>query len=148
MPTTYKISLLRIFTGFFAACCLLLASAQAQTSGEKQALALGQQLVANFYKADVAKFWDILNKENKDIYGDLAGFQGFNKKQLELWGKETKVVLEEAKTDNDGVMYSRTMLVEKNPNQQWQILLHFDDKGIINLLAFKLLVVSAPPSDG
>jgi hypothetical protein len=148
MSNLAKTSILRALSVFFASFFLFFASAQAQTNSEKQALDWGQQLVASFYKADVSKFWDSLNKENKDIYGDLAGFQGFNKKQLDVWGKETKLVLEEAKNDSDGVLYSRTMVVEKNPNQQWQILLHFNDKGIIDLVVFKLIVISAPPSDG
>jgi hypothetical protein len=122
--------------------------ALAQTDAEKSALALGKQLIESFYKSEVAKLWELLDKDDKDFYTDLPGLEGFTKKQLAAWGKEQRVVSEEAKADGDGVLYNRVVVFEKDSSQQWQFVMHFTAKNTLDLFTIKLLVAPPPPADG
>lgn len=100
-------------------------NAATRTPAEQTALTRGRALMTEFLALKLTRLWNTFTPDVQGQWGSLDGFTAFRKTGIEQYGLERSVVREQTFVQGKEVVYVRSSIYEKFPNQVWAFAVGF-----------------------
>lgn len=122
-------------------------SPAAATLTQAATLARGRALATQFLAQNLSPVWNTFLPQVQGQFGTLGEFVAYRRQGVQDYGRELKVLREEAVSDPDTGLnyYVRTATFERGPRVAWSLVFGFDAQG--RVASFGILGGELPSND-